>query len=379
MHYLYLFFMLLLFSCWGRYDEKKMTNPDRAKKRPLTGKKIIITGRISNFGADSIYFFQQPYWDEMLLAVPLVNDSFRMEVDSSLLLNTFDVYGMMYKNKDLKKKGFDFFNHVLSTPKQRCLLNFFLIDTNKIIINGDAKKDSGLYIIGGKSNESMFRTQMLSFGYLSNDSVKRKKEMETYLSIIREYPFSQYLLSQIDENKSVIKSNEFSQLLQRFDKRVFTSDIGKKMLAYLGNKTDNQQMPDFILEDDNGKPSSVLNTTGKVNMLVIWASWCGPCRREIPGLKKLYDKYKDRGLTITCVSTDENRASWKAALFVESMPWKQLIVPKDKVELFNLTYEVGSIPYVLFLDDKGKVITSSIGFDENTSEENESIIAKYIK
>jgi hypothetical protein len=66
-------------------------------------------------------------------------------------------------------------------------------------------------------------------------------------------------------------------------------------------------------------------------------------------------------------------------LLVESMPWKQLIVPKDKIVLFNLTYEVGSIPYVLFLDDKGKVITRSFGFDENTSGEYESIIAKYIK
>ena len=378
MHYLYLFFMLLLFSCWGRYDEKKMINPDRAKKRALTGKKIIITGRISNFGADSIYFFQQPYWDEMLLAVPLVNDSFRMEVDSSLLLNTFDVYGMMYKNKDLKKKGFDFFNHVLSTPKQRYLLNIFLIDTNKIIINGDAKKDSGLYIIGGKSNESMFRTQILSFGYLSNDSVKRKKEMETYLSIIREYPVSQYLLSQIDENKSVIKRNEFSQLLQGFDKRVFASDIGKKMLAYLGNKTDNQQMPDFILEDDNGKPSSVLNTTGKVSMLVIWASWCGPCRKEIPELKKLYEAYKDRGLSITSISIDENTLQWKSALFIERMPWKQLIVPNQKMDLFKSVYEVGSIPYVIFLDSNGRVIARSIGIDDDTYREYEKVISKYI-
>ena len=379
MNYLYLFFILLLFSCWGTNGDRLMINPDRANKRPLTGKKIIITGRISNFGADSIYLYQQPYWDEFLVIVPLVNDSFRMEVDSALLLNQFDSYGMRYKKINFKRKGFDFTNHILTTPKQRYLLNFFLIDTSRIIVNGDAKKDSALYITAGKNNESMFRSQMLSFGYLSNDSAKRKNEMEKYLSIIKEYPSSQYLLSQIDENKSVIQRDELAQLLQGFDQHAMRSNIGKKMLAYLGKKTDNQQVTDMVLEDYNGKASSVLNTTGKVNMLVIWASWCGPCRREIPGLKKLYDKYKDRGLTITSVSTDENRASWKAALFVESMPWKQLIVPKDKIELFNLTYEVGSIPYVLFLDDKGKVITRSIGFDENTTGEYESIIAKYIK
>jgi thiol-disulfide isomerase/thioredoxin len=379
MKYLYLFFILLLFSCWETNGDRLMINPDRAKKKPLTGKTIIITGRISNFGADSIYLYQQPYRDEFLVTVPLVNDSFRMEVDSSLLLDQFDIYGIGYKKIDSPNKSFEFYNHILTTPTQGYYLTSFLIDTTSIIVTGNKQNDIGLFIKGGKANDSYFRIQMLPFGYLSNDSAKRKNEMEKYLSIIKEYPSSQYLLSQIDENKSVIQRDELAQLLQGFDQRAIRSNIGKKMLAYLTKKTDNQQITDMVLEDDNGKASSVLNTTGKVNMLVIWASWCGPCRREIPGLKKLYDKYKDRGLTITSVSTDENRASWKAALFVESMPWKQLIVPKDKIELFNLTYEVGSIPYVLFLDDKGKVITRSIGFDENTSGEYESIIAKYIK
>ncbi|MFN7823177.1 MAG: hypothetical protein ACK5PO_09515, partial [Bacteroidota bacterium] len=146
MKYLYLFFILLLFSCWETNGDRLMINPDRAKKKPLTGKTIIITGRISNFGADSIYLYQQPYWDEFLVTVPLVNDSFRMEVDSSLLLNQFDSYGMKYKKINFKRKGFDFTNHILTTPKQKYLSNFFLIDTSSIIVNGDAKKDSGLYI-----------------------------------------------------------------------------------------------------------------------------------------------------------------------------------------------------------------------------------------
>jgi thioredoxin-related protein len=70
--------------------------------------------------------------------------------------------------------------------------------------------------------------------------------------------------------------------------------------------------------------------------------------------------------------------SWKRALNSEGMPWRQLIVPKDKAELFNIIYEVGSIPYVIFLDDKGKVITRRIGVDAKTQEEYKTIIHKYI-
>lgn len=379
MKYLYLFFILLLFSCWETNGDRLMINPDRANKRPLTGKKILISGCLSGLKAKKIYIFQHPFFEQLLDSTDVKKDSFSLIIDSSILLDINDLYGIKVKGEDGRIFRAFFYNHVLSTKAQKYLNDAFIIDTNFITINGNKSFDSGLVIKASVTNDSHLRIQMLLFGYLSNDSAKRKNEMEKYLSIIKEYPSSQYLLSQIDENKSVIQRDELAQLLQGFDQSAMRSNIGKKMLAYLAKKTDNQQMTDMVLEDDNGKASSVLNTTGKVNMLVIWASWCGPCRREIPGLKKLYDKYKDRGLTITSVSTDENRASWKAALFVESMPWKQLIVPKDKIELFNLTYEVGSIPYVLFLDDKGKVITRSIGFDENTSGEYESIIAKYIK
>lgn len=379
MKYLYLFFILLLFSCWETNGDRLMINPDRANKRPLTGKKILISGCLSGLKAKKIYIFQHPFFEQLLDSTDVKKDSFSLIIDSSILLDINDLYGIKVKGEDGRIFRAFFYNHVLSTKAQKYLNDAFIIDTNFITLNGNKSFDSGLVIKASVTTDSYFRLQMTQFGYLDNDSAKRKNEMEKYLSIVKEYPSSQYLLSQIDENKSVIKREELAQLLQGFDQRAMRSNIGKKMLAYLAKKTDNQQMTDMVLEDDNGKASSVLNTTGKVNMLVIWASWCGPCRREIPGLKKLYDKYKDRGLTITSVSTDENRASWKAALFVESMPWKQLIVPKDKIELFNLTYEVGSIPYVLFLDDKGKVITRSIGFDENTSGEYESIIAKYIK
>ena len=379
MKYLYLFFILLLFSCWETNGDRLMINPDRANKRPLTGKKILISGCLSGLKVKKIYIFQYPFFEQLLDSTDVKKDSFSLIIDSSILLDINDLSGIKVKGEDGRISRAFFYNHVLSTKAQKYFNTAFIIDTNFITINGNKSFDSGLVIKASVTNDSHFRIQMLPFGYLSNDSAKRKNEMEKYLSIIKEYPSSQYLLSQIDENKSVIQRDELAQLLQGFDQSAMRSNIGKKMLAYLAKKTDNQQMTDMVLEDDNGKASSVLNTTGKVNMLVIWASWCGPCRREIPGLKKLYDKYKDRGLTITSVSTDENRASWKAALFVESMPWKQLIVPKDKIELFNLTYEVGSIPYVLFLDDKGKVITRSIGFDENTSGEYESIIARYIK
>jgi len=374
---LYLFVFVLFISCFSK-KQPKLVNPAREKKGILSGKKLFISGRILNFNVDSIYFFQRPYTDEILAAAPITSDSFRFEIDSSLLLSQFDIYGLGYKNKELELKSFELYNHVRSTPQQKYYLDAFLIDTGSIYITGDKKKENALYISGGKTNDSYFRTQMISFGYLNNDSIKRANEIETYISMIKEFPTSEYLLNEIYLNKSTLSKNELSLFLQYFNKTVFKSELGKRMQAYLAKKTDNEPLPDILLEDENGKVSNLLDTTGKVNMIVIWASWCGPCREEIPQLKKLYELYKYRGLSITSISIDEDITAWKRALNSESMPWKQLIVPKEKTELFNTLYEVGSIPYVIFLDNKGKVITRSIGVDANTQEEYNTIIHKYI-
>ena len=64
-------------------------------------------------------------------------------------------------------------------------------------------------------------------------------------------------------------------------------------------------LPDVSYIDTNGVAYTPKSLTGKVVVVNFWATWCGPCRKEIPDLSKVYDKYKDRGLVILGVLTDE--------------------------------------------------------------------------
>ena len=59
-----------------------------------------------------------------------------------------------------------------------------------------------------------------------------------------------------------------------------------------------------------------------------WASWCGPCRGEIPHLKEAYAKYADKGVAFFSVSIDKSDAAWKKALVEENMPWEQVCAPQ---------------------------------------------------
>ena len=377
-----IFFILFIFifcSCVYNKKPEDHLNPDRNINKPLSGKKIYISGCLSGLKAKKIYIFQHPFFKQLLDSTIIKNDSFSLIIDSSILLDINDAYGIKVKGEDGKIFRAFFYNHVLSTKAQKYLYDGFIIDTNFITINGNKSFDSGLVIKASVTNDSYLRLQMTQFGYLDNDSIKRTLQVKNYISIINQYPKSMYLLYQLSLNKSVIRKNEFFSFLQLFDEAVIKTELGKKMLTYAEMKSDTQQLPDMNLEGKDGKSLNIIDTSAKLNMLVIWASWCGPCREEIPFLKKIYNQYKDLGLNITSISIDRDITQWKNALNSEKMPWKQLIVPQNKTELFNTFYEVGDIPYVIFLNKKGNVIGRSIGIDANTEEEYKSIIDKNIQ
>ena len=82
-------------------------------------------------------------------------------------------------------------------------------------------------------------------------------------------------------------------------------------------------------------------------MLVdFWASWCGPCRREIPNVKRQYELYKDKGFEVISISIDKSEAAWRKAVEEEKLQWPNFI---DKTNVAK-TYSVRSIPSMFLID-----------------------------
>ncbi len=99
---------------------------------------------------------------------------------------------------------------------------------------------------------------------------------------------------------------------------------------------------------------------GRIMLIDFWASWCVPCRQEIPFLKELYAKYHERGLDIVSVSLDKSRQAWLKALEKNDMPWMQMSDLKAWDGPVTQDYGVQAIPFLVLLDKKGNIVVRNL-------------------
>ena len=106
----------------------------------------------------------------------------------------------------------------------------------------------------------------------------------------------------------------------------------------------------FTVKDADGKEVTLASLLeGKKYALIdFWASWCGPCRKEIPNLKNLYKKYADKGFQIISISIDKKEEDWQKALKEEGLTWPNFC---DR-EVADL-YKVKAVPTMYLVDAKG--------------------------
>ena len=117
--------------------------------------------------------------------------------------------------------------------------------------------------------------------------------------------------------------------------------------------------PDFNLEDLNGTELSLSDFEGKVLFLNFWATWCPPCRAEIPDFIEVYDKYKDMGLAILGISVDQISAK-KVGEFVKKNKMNYPVAMATK-KLFQDYPSPGAIPTTLVIDAMGKIRHKKVG------------------
>ncbi len=112
--------------------------------------------------------------------------------------------------------------------------------------------------------------------------------------------------------------------------------------------------PDFKGVDVNGKQMSLRDFRGKYVYIDMWATWCGPCQKELPYLKKLAEKYKGRNITFVGLSIDADKAKWEARVKSGELCGTQLHIGRGSK--FQADYRISGIPRFILLDPNGRIV-----------------------
>lgn len=114
-----------------------------------------------------------------------------------------------------------------------------------------------------------------------------------------------------------------------------------------------------------GRNITLSSLRGQYVLVDFWASWCGFCRAETPNIKKAYEKFKDKGLSIVSVSYDDSKDKWMQAIHEDKMPWQQISELKDMLHAPSAKeYGLSGIPMIILLDPTGKIVAKNLRGEE---------------
>lgn len=188
-------------------------------------------------------------------------------------------------------------------------------------------------------------------------AVKKKREL---LDVYKESPVSAFVIvSEMGQMDYGLLKASFEQLGEGAKNSSFGQLIMRQILQFQRVEV-GSVAPDFKGVNVNGDTLSLYGTQGKIKLIDFWASWCGPCRQEVPNLCRVYKKYRDKGLEIIGISLDTERQNWEKAMKDEKMNWSNITDLKGwKSEIVGL-YCVKGIPCTFLLDEHNNIIAKNL-------------------
>lgn len=122
-----------------------------------------------------------------------------------------------------------------------------------------------------------------------------------------------------------------------------------------------KKAPEVTLKDMNEKTVSLSSLKGNAVLINFWATWCPPCRDEMPSLNRLYREYRNKGLIVVAVSTDRSASPVKDFLGKNPVDFPVLMDSNSKAAK---QFKVFSLPTTLLLDKKGAIVQKYLGEEE---------------
>jgi len=328
-----------------------------------------LSGNIKNASGESLII------EKMTQSGVQVLDTIALDKDGNFSFKTYSDTAWFYRVQLLNKGHW---------------VQILIHPGDKLMFNGDASnKLSSFTITGNPKVEAYQKYLMKEVAYKNtSDSIRFvyqaaknenkahlvfdaldarykyiSKDMEKYsINFLKEQKdnlASLVVASNIDQeikNKEVVM-NMIKEVGKTYPNHPYWKDYNDRMTAFYAINVGGLA-PNVSLVNPEGKILSLDSLRGKVVLLDFWATWCGPCRGEIPFLKQAYAKYKSKGFEIFSVSSDRDVEAWKRFIKAQEMNW-QHVIESSNAEASRI-YMVNSIPRTYLLDRDGKIIAMNL-------------------
>ena len=348
----------------------RISDPDARNK------KSIIIGKLTNLPDGEIYLVDVYNQKRILDSTTCREGSFKFSLQPAES-DKFSLVAIMHKDKRDTVREFFYKTNKLYNNRPHYIEYFLLEDSIEISgsltdFHSKALKLAAKFKMATLTNPLIGKQSWV----LYNVSLKFPDHVGDTLSFnhlkdtVKKYPYSYYLLSEIASNITTLTKKESKEILSIFDLQIKNTPLWinteKNASKFLD---DSNAISSFKLKTSNNETKSIIDTNSKaINVIIFWASWCKPCRQEIPELKKVFNKYGESNqIRMSSISFDKDFKSWRKALIDEKMPWTQFRVENEEQgqEILVSFRTNSTIPMIFITDYKGTILNKISGFDSN--------------
>lgn len=297
--------------------------------------------------------------------------SYEDKIDSCLIKNNHFIFKGKIKN-EIVPASFSFKNKGNTNPnlyleKTKIFIELTIEDTK-------VQNDYTLAIInitkatGTKTSkiQEEYENCKNEFQNKNNFYKKMLEKVESIVERNPKNPFSSSILCGLTWNDTLDKTR-LKYIYSKLDKSKInktTKRVIEKNLFPELHVDVNDMIFDFELLDRNNLIYNTKSLKGKWILIDFWASWCGPCRKQLPELKKIYDSNKNSNFEIIGVSIDEDITKWKKALDIENLDWINLNENGGFEGKISIKYNVDQLPMNFLINPEGKIIAKDISAEE---------------
>ena len=274
-----------------------------------------------------------------------------------------------------KLKGYDAEVVLISPSDEKKTKEFLKIAEDKlslkipfpVLIDSERQVVKVYGVLGDKAIPSTFvidKKGVLRFKYIGQDATDR--------------PPTEHLIEML-EIASQEQSNpptSAADMKPAKSKQELNSIIDKHMKSLGIERPQGVKLTNFTLKTLNDRDVSLSDYRGKIVFLNFWATWCPPCRQEIPSMEKLYQKFKDKDFVILAASLREKAKTVKKFVKDYKLTFPVLLDSKGKV---GSAYLVTSIPTTYLINRQGEIIGRALGGRKWAGEDSFNLFSALLK